>query len=196
MKNNSDKKLNPWISFLLFIVVPLVIAMTIITVILSLAGFNVIDWTKEKAASVFSLEADKTPTEENEQKNLQQAQNKIKEQTEDIEELAAEILFLEGTIDRLNNELLQAENRATSNQDESSANGVSQEEKEEVDLVKEIADSFKTMRNKQAAKIMEELSDEIALSILSELPKDIRGSILEAMDPERAANLTTSFINR
>src|SRR5699024_9710379 len=147
--------------------------------ILSLAGFNVIDWTKEKAASVFSLEADKTPTEENEQKNLQQAQNKIKEQTEDIEELAAEILFLEGTIERLNNELLQAENRATSNTDKSPTNGVSQEEKAEVDLVKEIADSFKTMRNKQAAKIMTELSDEVALSILFELPKDIRGNILE-----------------
>jgi flagellar motility protein MotE (MotC chaperone) len=50
--------------------------------------------------------------------------------------------------------------------------------------------TFQDMSPRNAAAIMERLSDNLAVAILDGLPQDVRGNLLGRMDPDAAARLT------
>lgn len=196
MKKAGIKKTNPFLAFLLVVVVPVIVTTILVIIILSVAGVNVIDWTKDKASNIPGISKLVTTEEQKQGKvALERANSRIEEQNGKITELEAEISSLEDTIEQLNNELLRNENERESmeNINETSTNT---EQEEAAEYIKEMSASFKKMKKKQAALIFAELDEEIALAIMSELPNDVRGEIIESMEPNKAADLTAKFINR
>lgn len=193
MEKKSVSKSNPILWFIFVVVIPTIVATTLAIVILGVAGINVVEWAKEKASTVPVVSTWIEKQEEKEQKleeEYEKAKTTIKKQEEEIIRLQQEISDLESTINKLNQDILKLEHQQDQRELKEEA------DQEVVDTVKQMSASFKEMKSKQAALIMEDLDEHIAIQILNELSHDARGSILEAMDPNKAARLTQLFINQ
>src|SRR5699024_5850523 len=106
----------------------------------------------------------------------------------EIETLTQEIINLEGTIEKLERDLLKLEKRNPDSEE-------NEAEPENEVTVKQMSGSFKDMDPEQAALIIQGLDKEIAVSILKSMSNKVRGSVLETMDPEQAAELTEQIID-
>lgn len=194
MEKSKKKSMNPFLWIVFAIIIPLIIVSTLTVFILNMAGVDVTGWFKNTASNIPVVSNFITTEEE------QAVEDEIKKLTEMIEEKDLEIARLqtisedlEMTISRLNQQILKLENEIAS-RDELAE----QEEELEVEnneSLKQIVSSYESMKTKQAAIIIQNLENDLAIDILKELPNDRRGKILEAMDPERVAELTKLFVN-
>jgi flagellar motility protein MotE (MotC chaperone) len=57
-------------------------------------------------------------------------------------------------------------------------------------LIEQVAKTYQDMSARNAAQIVEQVSEPLAVELLQRLPVDVRGSILGKMDPRKAARLT------
>ncbi len=57
-------------------------------------------------------------------------------------------------------------------------------------LIDQVAKTYQDMSPRNAAQIVEQISEPLAVELLQKLPMDIRGAILGKMDPRKAARLT------
>jgi flagellar motility protein MotE (MotC chaperone) len=57
-------------------------------------------------------------------------------------------------------------------------------------LIEQVAKTYQDMSARNAAQIVEQVSESLAVELLQKLPVDVRGSILGKMDPRKAARLT------
>ncbi|GAB3067331.1 MotE family protein [Virgibacillus ainsalahensis] len=187
-QKSDDKKTNPVLWFLFAVLIPIIVTIMVAFIVAAVAGVNVIDWAKEKGNNIPVLSSFVTTAEE---ENLQQEEEEeavIADKDTEIHQLEQNVSDLESTIEQLEGEILRLENNSNN------AEGA-QEEQKEPGTLQEISGSFKDMDNEQAALIIGNLETEISVSILYELSNGVRGEILEAMDPEMAAELTQQFIN-
>lgn len=194
MEKSKKKSMNPFLWIVFAIIIPLIIVSTLTVFILNMAGVDVSGWFKNTASNIPVVSNFITTEEE------QAVEDEIKKLTEMIEEKDLEIARLqtisedlEMTISRLNQQILKLENEIAS-RDELAE----QEEELEVEnneSLKQIVSSYESMKTKHAAIIIQNLENDLAIDILKELPNDRRGKILEAMDPERVAELTKLFVN-
>lgn len=193
-KQTEKKKMNPILWFLFAIVIPVSIVLVIIFVILSLAGFNVLDWTREKGSELpvvsnFVSSPEEVATEE----EISRLEEELEMKDEKIEQL-------ELTIDELEDEIVHLEQEISS-QEEIIANFEAEETDEEDgeetdnDSLSEMAKTFEEMKAKGAAQILENMTEEEVVIIMRELPNDVRGDILEAMDAEIAASIAAQLMN-
>ena len=60
----------------------------------------------------------------------------------------------------------------------------------EQELINQVARTYQDMSARNAAAVVEQLRDELAVDLLMKLPNDARASILGKMKPQRAARLT------
>jgi flagellar motility protein MotE (MotC chaperone) len=60
----------------------------------------------------------------------------------------------------------------------------------ERNMVEQVAKLYPEMSARNAAQIMEQLREPLAVELLQKLPTDARASILGKMDPKKAARLT------
>lgn len=191
-KTNDSKKMNPVLWFLFVIVIPLVVLITLTIFILSIAGISVMDWAKDKANDLpvvsSILKEDAEPLSYGNEKQLQ-ANNSSK--NAEIEELNQHIQEMEATIEQLEHEVVKLENNP--NDKHSPVND--EADRADNDPIKSVSSSFKDMDKQQAALIIQRLEKDTAVSLLKEVSNKVRGSILEAMDPKVAAELTQLFIN-
>lgn len=192
--NNQQKKMHPILWFLFAIIIPVLIAISLTIVVLSAAGFNVVGWMKETGSNIPVLSSViKTDEEIKHEQIEQKLQDTITSQSEEIEQLTQHIENLEANIDQLEKEIIKLENK---NQNEEKR----LEEDEEnlnlqADTIKKLSASFKKMNKKKAALIFQDLNTDIAISLLHELSNDVRGEVLEAMEPKQAAELSEKFID-
>jgi flagellar motility protein MotE (MotC chaperone) len=186
---NEQKKMNPLLWFLFAVIIPVMVAISILLIILNVAGVDVSGWTKDKVSSVPVLSSFVSEDEEsNVGEDTDQIQARVAEKDEEIEQLNEEIRGLETTIERLNQDIIKLENRNEQNTEQSNEN------EEENEAVSSISGSFKDMDSEQAALILQNMENETALSILQAVSNKVRGQILEEMDPEIAADLTQLLI--
>ncbi|MDR2522590.1 MAG: hypothetical protein LBC93_02655 [Synergistaceae bacterium] len=68
--------------------------------------------------------------------------------------------------------------------------GASAEDSEEQKLLNQVVRTYQDMSARNAAQIVEQLRDPLAVRLLQKLPNEARASILGKMDPRRAARLT------
>ncbi|WP_431189535.1 magnesium transporter MgtE N-terminal domain-containing protein [Aciduricibacillus chroicocephali] len=59
-----------------------------------------------------------------------------------------------------------------------------------------MASSFKKMDPAQAALIVQDLSNDMAIDLMNELSTQTRGQVLQEMDPKKAADLTERLIKK
>lgn len=190
--NDIPRKLNPILWFLFAIVIPIIITTVIAAVIMTLAGVKVGDWAKNTAQKI-PIVSTFIPAEEekNYQKEIEKSKKLIANRDEEIESLQNKIEDLEQLNEQLEQDVLKVENKRRS--EENIANE-EKEENEPDDQLKQLAASFKKMNQKQAALIFQDLNNDIAISVLAQVPNEVRGGILEAMDPKRAAELAELFL--
>ncbi|MBM7598593.1 flagellar motility protein MotE (MotC chaperone) [Virgibacillus halotolerans] len=188
----EKKKMNPILWFLFVIIVPLLIILFLTIFILSIAGFSVLDWTKEKVEDVPIISALVT-TEQEPMKDQEKNQmlDKLASKDEEIEQLNQEVEDLEATIEELEHEQAKLEGNSDSAEDTSD----SLEDKQADNPLKTASGSFKDMDSEQAALIIQNMEKETATAILEAVSPKVRGKIMEAMDPEKAAELTQLIID-
>jgi len=183
----KKKKMNPVLWILFAIIIPLIIVIVIICVVLGLAGFSVFDWAEENdipvISSLVSSEED-TNTEQEEERMTSLLTSK----DEEIEQLNLEINDLQTNLTELEQELLKSENVSEPAEEADAA--LSEDNPSSDDSVKQIVTSFEEMDSESAAAIIGHMDQEEALVILQAISNDIRGEILQEMEPELAAEFT------
>lgn len=191
---NDKKKMNPVLWFLFAIVVPIILTLTLTVFIFSIAGVSVIDWAKDKANDVPVLSSFvTTDAEANTQQEKEQIQDRIAGKDAKIGELEQEVKDMEVMIDGLEHDIVKLESNPADVEKSSSAE--TKKDKDEGTPVEIVSDSFRNMDSDQAALILERLDQDTAVSILGNVSSKVRGKILGAMDPEKAAKLTQLFIS-
>jgi len=186
----EKKKMNPFLWFLFAVIIPLAVVISILLIILNVAGVDVSGWTKDRVSSIPVLSSLVPEDEENTvEEDTEQVQTRVAEKDAEIDQLQEEIRGLETTIERLNQDIVKLENRNEQNND------LPNEEEHSSESTSSMSGTFKDMDNEQAALILQNLDEETAMSILNEVSNKVRGQILEAMDPEVAADLTQLLID-
>lgn len=185
----EKEKMNPFVWFLFAIVIPVIIAITLTIIVFAVVGVDVVDWVKKTGNNIPVLSSIITTDDEaRELEKEKSVQEKIDAKDAEIEKLSQEKLNLEGTIERLKQQITKLER-------DLNVARQSPDEQETEKTVKEISSSFTKMKNEQAALILEQLDTEAAFLILSEMSNQDRGLVMESMNPEKAANITKRFID-
>lgn len=191
----DEKKSNPIMWFFFAILIPVIVAIIITIVILSIAGIDVGAWAKETGSKIPGIS---TFVQTDEEKDMQKLEE---EHSQEIQEKDKQILDLEDvvnehvhTIEKITDDALKLEQQLQSNETGKDRN----EEKASDDnkQIKEMAASYRKMSSKQAAKIIEQLERSIALDILHELSNDVRGHIIEEMSEDKAVEITEQYIKQ
>lgn len=194
MKNqNEKKKINPILWFLFAIVIPLIIVLVIVAVILNFTGFNVLEWSKEKGSEIpvvsnFIPDEEELTLEmeiENLKEELELKNDELEQMETQIEDLEMEILQLEQEIDSQEEIIAQYESEEVE-KEESIESGNK--------AIKDLATTFSEMKPARAADILSEMNEREIVLILNDLPNDVRGEILQAMETELAAKIASQLL--
>ncbi|WP_190279413.1 MotE family protein [Ornithinibacillus gellani] len=192
MNSKHKKRSNPILWVVFAIVIPIMIVIALIIAALSFAGFEVMDWLKDKGRNI-PVVSKMIPDEEagpSLELVIEDLETDIAVKNADLKLIEKENEDLHGTITQLEEKVKHLEAKvAASDLPEGTAT-------EEKDMLKELAASFRTMEGKQAAQILEKMSHQEAATILAQVSSKVRGSILGAMDPEIAAKLTKNMLQQ
>lgn len=184
MKGNEEKKPGKlqWILFV--IIIPIVFAITMLLVVLTIMGINPIESIK-KAPVVSSF----VETEDEEI-----LQNQIEEMRKETENKNVQIENLQGQISQKDSEIAELEEEIAdlNVQLERRAETLLSEE----ETIKKLSNSFSGIEPATAAEIVVEMDETVALKLLEQMNDEERGSILGEMDPAQAAAFTDSLIER
>lgn len=192
-RTNEDKKPNMFIRILVAVVLPFIITVALTIFVLQLFGVDVLGWTEEKLAQTPIISSFvKTEDEKILSEKLDKANETIETQKKEIEDLKAQIEQLEAEIENKEMEIAKLENEKESlqNSENDAEDGTSQD----VDI-KKLASSFKKMDKEQAAQIIANMDIQTAVLLLSNVSSDVRGAILEEMEPQQAANIMQRMMN-
>ncbi|WP_064093709.1 MotE family protein [Rossellomorea aquimaris] len=184
-QGKEGKSYNRFQSVLFIVFIPLLFAITIGLVVMTVAGINVF----EKAQSISSdipLLSKVIPSDTKE--NVDQLEDRLISLQASIEDKEAKILQLQSEIDRkeTDNEQLQA----TIEQQKNELEELRQIGEENKRAFKEVVSTFESMSAKSAAPVLMNMEDEDAIKILSSIKPDTLGDILEKMPPADAAMYT------
>lgn len=183
----KKKKMNPILFTLFAIIMPLIFVIVIVSVIMGLAGFNVIDWAKEKGSDIPIVSNILPAGEElDTQKEIERLTSILHDRDAEIEQFNTQIEDLETNLAELEREKMIQE-QSTVQQDDLE---VTAEDADPADQIKQVAKTYEEMKSKNAAAILELMNRDEAISILEEIPNDVRGEILQNMDVEIAADIT------
>jgi flagellar protein FlbB len=187
----SEKSYSKLQWFLFVVLIPVLFAIALTLVIMTVAGVNVFDAAKkygEKIPGISQLIPGEQKTSEQilkdrliEQKaTVEEKTLQIKKLEQELENKQKEIDSLKKEIERLNAEM---ETKQQSTETE--------KEQEQKQTIKDIIKMYESMSAKSAAQIITELSDNEAVTILSSLNSERAADILEKMDPANAAKYTS-----
>lgn len=193
--NQQNKKTNPILWFLFAIVIPLIVMIILVYTVLLLAGVNVNDWLKNTGKKIPVVSSMITTEEEKSYAELEEKYYALQDDHQSTKNtLQSEIETYKETIEKLEDEISELEaqlsfNEARENEEEPLTSS-------ETEMIKKLSASFKSMKPKQAALIFTDLDKNIAVELLNTLSNDVRGKILEAMEPKLAAELTELLLEQ
>lgn len=207
--HEEKSKMNPILWFFFAIVIPIVVAIVITVIVLTIAGVDVAGWAKEKGAKipvVSSLVSDSEDKKAEPKNNLQVSES-VKAKDAQINKLKDQVRELEASVDDLEQQVVKEKNKQKSSENAqntnqpgttgqtSAATGQAGSQVGNANpQVKKMAGSFRKMDSKQAAKIVEDLPNDMAIELLGELSTETRGQVLQEMDAKQAAKLTAQFL--
>lgn len=172
--------------FLLVILVPFVFAIMLGLIIMTIAGVNVFDKAQQIGSNIPVISS-VIPKDE---ASLEEQQLELKAELENktalVNQLEGDIASKEKTIENLNSKIAELTTQLSEKDDQ---------KKNREEVLQKLSTSFKEMEPDEAARIMENLDQNVAISVLEKLPDKERGLIFAEMNPEQAANLTSAFVN-
>lgn len=171
-----------WIIFM--IVIPLLFALLVTLIVMTVAGINVLEKAKELPiiSQIMDEESADNEKENNERVALlkeeaKQKDVKIQELEKELEQSKREVEELLTEKDRLELEIQKMKEQEKE-----------KEEKKAQD--RSIISTYESMSPKNVANILVNLTDDEAIEILSEMSTDQQADILEKLPPETAAEYT------
>lgn len=190
-QDNQNKKIS-LIQWLFLIIIPLILAISIAFIILSILDLNPGAKVKELANQMPVINQIVTTEEEAAiERKENQLQNQITALKSDKSGLEADLSAQEVELNQLNQEI----ERLSHLLEQSLNDNESQVELESQDGLKIVIDTYQKMSAKSAAQILTNMKNADAIRILAELDEELRAAILSALDPESAANFTEQLLN-
>lgn len=183
---------------LFLIAMPLFILAVIVVFVLHIAGFNTLDWLKEQGKSIPVVGEMFIDEEENNAGNdVQALQNQLEskgkiigDKDEQIQGLEDTVAELEGQISSLQDELEEAENTGPEEADDGEPAGEQAQGQADASEKSSMTKTLAGMKSKEAAAILENLEDDLAVSVLEEMSTGDRGDILQQMEVDAATTYT------
>ncbi|MFG6118255.1 MotE family protein [Thalassobacillus sp. B23F22_16] len=173
-----------WFFFVIFI--PALFAIALTWIVMTIAGINVGDWASKHAADVPVISSVFPTDDEKEQEELiGQLQHTLDEKEAKIQQLEQEKAGLNANIDELEHQVGDLEAKLTKAEDT---------DEEQEAQVKQISSSFREVDPEQAAAIIKNLDQPVAVTVLVNLSANERGAILGEMEPKDAAKLTSLLL--
>ena len=175
-----------FLQWLMVIGIPLLFALIIAIIIISVMGIDVIAKSKEVANQIpFLSSVVVTEEEANEESEITNYESQISEKDQQIRTLETEVANHKQTIETLNQEIVKLTNQVEEAIEAETANQEVNSEK-----LEKLTKSYEEMDAVKAAPILTNITPELAASILEQMNDEERGSILSEMDAEIAADLT------
>ncbi|MGP4040297.1 MotE family protein [Gracilibacillus sp. D59] len=190
LKKSKENKASVF-QWLIVIFVPLIFALVFAVIILHFMGVDTGKYTKDTLNKVpFISEQVTTDGEELHANQLAEKDQVIKKLQEEVDALQHEVQTKEGTISELE------EKNSTMSSQIGELEEAQQSETTNSGSLEELAASFKAMKPKAAAPIIETMEDDVAIPLLQQLDAEVRGEILSEMDPETAATYSDLLVNQ
>lgn len=187
--HNKKKTSGAFTKVLLAVVLPLVFLITLAIIVLTLLGINVFEKAEQYARTIpgisQSASSEESNTNQAEQGRMEAV---IANKDAEIEEMQMEINQKQSTIDELEQKILQLETDL-----EDTLNG---EDKDGDEKAMDVAESFQEMDAEEAALIMENMNQSMAVQVLTYVGSKERGEILGQMNPEVAAGIAAVLLEK
>ncbi|KWW10920.1 MULTISPECIES: hypothetical protein [Peribacillus] len=188
MEELEESKISKFQWFLV-IFIPLIFAVTVALIVLTVAGVNVADKAKEMSAKIPFIESGKKDEEKgNADRNDEKVSIKLEKLETEIETKQKEIDKLEGIIDTRDKTIEKAE--AEKQQLQLEMNQLKVSQSGNAKAFKDIIRTYETMAPKKSAPIITEMNEQDALKILSSMKAATLAKVLENMSTADAARLT------
>lgn len=186
----EETKAKPFQKFLLLVLIPLLIVITLGLIIATATGVNVFEKAKSYTAKipiVGSLaQKENVSNIKNIEKNVNELQNQLNDRN-------SEITQLQEKLDSKDTELQKAKlDNSQLQQDIKDLNAAQKESKR---ALKDIVSTYETMSPKKSAPIIAKMADAEALKILTNVKPEVLAAIMENMDPTQAARFTVLMTN-
>ncbi|MCA1009236.1 MotE family protein [Halobacillus halophilus] len=175
--------------FFFVIIIPIVFAITLAWIVLTLLGVNVTEQTEKYVSKVpWIAQNASSPEEENIKSNNKELETTLDARNEDIDLLEEELSAKQTEIDELEQKVVKLEAVVESAQE-------AEEAKPENEKVMSMAASFQQMEPEEAAPIVENMSQDLAIEVLENVASEERGLIFGQMNPETAAGIAGEIID-
>ncbi|GAA4060075.1 MotE family protein [Amphibacillus indicireducens] len=185
-QDNQTKKTS-FLQWLFLIIIPLILAITITFIILSILDLNPGAKVKEFANQIPVVNQWVTTDEEAEIERRENIlQNQITTLEQDKLDLETNLSIQEAELDQLNQEIA----RLTLQLEQALTEAESQVQQELDDGLNKVVNTYQEMSAKSAAQVLAELNHAEAVQILAKLDEEQQAAILSALDPETAASYT------
>ncbi|MFJ7751936.1 MotE family protein [Peribacillus muralis] len=188
MEELEESKISKFQWFLV-IFIPLIFAVTVALIVLTVAGVNVAEKAKDMSAKIPFITSDKKDEDRgNEARNDEKVSIKLEKLETEIVNKQKEIDKLEGIIDTRDKSIEKAE--AEKQQLQMEMNQLKESQTGKDKAFKDIIRTYETMAPKKSAPIITEMNDQDALEILSSMKAATLAKVLENMSAADAARLT------
>ncbi|MGE6378063.1 MotE family protein [Peribacillus muralis] len=188
MEELEESKISKFQWFLI-IFIPLIFAVTVALIVLTVAGVNVAEKAKDMSAKIPFITSDKKDEDRgNEGRNDEKVSIKLEKLETEIVNKQKEIDKLEGIIDTRDKSIEKAE--AEKQQLQMEMNQLKESQTGKDKAFKDIIRTYETMAPKKSAPIITEMNDQDALEILSSMKAATLAKVLENMSTADAARLT------
>lgn len=183
----EEKKPYNKFQWFLLAIIPLFFTIFILLIVLSVAGVNVFQWSKEVGSTIPVVS---NLFKEEKEPSLDEMNGEIVDLKGEIKNRDAQIVQLENDLEREVEEKEQLIEEKQALEQEIELLNNAPEAEEDQPAFKDIIRTYENMSAKKAAAIISALDDADAVQILSNVKADSLAAILERMEPENAARLT------
>lgn len=184
-ETKSETKYNKLQWFFFVIVIPLLFAIAIALVVMTIAGLNVFDMVEEYGEKIPGiatlLDKKEVSTSKDEVETVFSLRATIEDQKD-------EIANLQGEIDSKQTEIVASQEEIEKLTNEIKI--LQEKEKQATIKLEELAKVYETMSSKKSSAILAAMANEDALDIISTMNNTARAAVLEKMEPTKAAELT------
>ncbi|WP_203362307.1 MotE family protein [Bacillus sp. REN10] len=196
-EQETESKTSKFQWLLFAIVIPLLFAVTVSLIVMTVAGVNIFDKAKELGGSVpgvsSMIDSESSKDSKVAKSRLVSLQAEVEEQKAEIEKLQKKLDASDKEIEKLLTEKdrLEVELEQQQKQQEGSRDGQPGDKSKSNDKDgNPLIDTYESMAPKNVANIIVNLSDAEAVNIISAMSTDKQAKILEKLPPEKAAKYT------
>ena len=184
-EEKASKKQSRFQSFIFIFFIPMLFAITVALIVMTILGVNVFELTKEYSQKLPFVSS---AIDEENPKTMEKMEAKMIELEAEIKDREAKISKLETKLENKDEEISQVQLEKERLEEEIAELTAMKEENKRA--FKDIIKTYETISAKKAAPILSQMSEEEALQILSNIKADTLAAIMEKMEPADAARYT------